>query len=67
MMMVSGGLLNPFQFAVGTNTSIGQMRFPDDGLDPDSSRRVIKFQIVVVAVLLFVVVWTGRVREMGSR
>ena len=43
------------------------MRFPDDGLDPDSSRRVIKFQVVSLVVLLFVVVWGGRVRDMGSR
>ena len=65
--MIGGSLLCPFLFASGGNSSIGQMRFPDDGLDPDSSRRVIKFQVISLVVLLFVVVWGGRVRDMGSR
>ena len=35
-MMLVNGLTNPFMILIGSDPPIGQMKFPDDGLDPDS-------------------------------
>ena len=43
---------NPFSWTAGSNTTMGQMVYPDDGLDPDSSRRVIKLQVVILVVTI---------------
>lgn len=56
--MVAGAVGNPFVFMAGSNTTMGQMVYPDDGLDPDSSRRVIKLQVVLLVVTIFLAfVW----------
>ena len=53
LYMATTAFQNPFAMVAGSDTKIGQMVFPDDGLDPDSSRRVIKLQVVILVVTIF--------------
>ena len=65
IMLTTGMLIfDPFLLFSGTNTAIGRMRLRDDGLDPDSARRVVKIQVMLLVSILCLAMCRGpRVRE----
>ena len=64
---VVGSLTDPFTLYSGSDTSKGRMVLPDDGLDPEWSRRVMKVRLVSLLVLLCIVLWTAVGRQHGAR
>ena len=57
LFFVGQSVANPFVFFAGSDSKIGQMTFGSDGLDPASSRRVVKVQVVTLVCVLAVLLW----------
>ena len=60
--IITISLVVPYNFVAGSNTTKGAMTFPDDGFEPDWTRRVMKVQIVALAAMVFAAVYAANSR-----